>query len=174
MDQESRQNVYISQLNYKEWNIYLAATDKGLCYVGSQNAPIDEIENWLKKYRPNFLLKEDKKRLSNYVEQFTEYFSGNRKSFDIPIDLQGTEFQMKVWNALQNIPFGEICSYSDIAEKINKPASVRAVGAAIGANPVMIVVPCHRVLGKDGKLTGFRGGLDMKKKLLELEQGYSD
>ena len=88
----------------------------------------------------------------------------------MPLDLYGTKFQKSVWTELQKIPFGETSTYSDIAEKINKPSAFRAVGSAIGANPVMIVIPCHRVIGKSGKLTGFRGGLLMKQKLLALEK----
>ncbi|MDM8102298.1 methylated-DNA--[protein]-cysteine S-methyltransferase [Oceanobacillus oncorhynchi] len=86
------------------------------------------------------------------------------------MDLKGTAFQESVWEALQHIPYGETVSYMNIAEKIEKPKAVRAVGAAIGANPVMILVPCHRVIAKDGKLTGFRGGIPMKESLLELER----
>ena len=86
------------------------------------------------------------------------------------MDLHGTPFQMAVWEALRKIPFGVTVSYTDIAERIGKPSSVRAVGTAIGANPVLITVPCHRVIAKSGKLTGYRGGLDMKEQLLGLEK----
>ena len=88
----------------------------------------------------------------------------------MPIDLHGTPFQQIVWKALQEIPYGQTVSYSDIAERIEKPNAVRAVGTAIGANPVLIIVPCHRVIAKSGKLGGFRAGLEMKEQLLELER----
>lgn len=103
------------------------------------------------------------------ARQLEEYFAGNRKSFDIPLDFAGTEFQRKVWNALLTIPYGETRSYGQIARQIGHPDAVRAVGAANGKNPISIVVPCHRVIGSTGSLTGFGGGLSAKAQLLELE-----
>jgi len=111
----------------------------------------------------------DDARWSGVARQLREYFDGKRRDFDIPLDVEGTEFQMKVWNALTKIPFGRTASYADIARKIGKPKAMRAVGMANGRNPVSIVVPCHRVIGADGSLTGYGGGLDRKKILLDLE-----
>lgn len=102
-------------------------------------------------------------------EQLNEYFSGERKDFDLPLALQGTEFQVSVLEALQNIPYGETTSYGAIAKQIGRPKAVRAVGAANGRNPIPIIVPCHRVIGSSGDLTGFGGGLDTKAELLRLE-----
>jgi methylated-DNA-[protein]-cysteine S-methyltransferase len=101
--------------------------------------------------------------------QLREYFSGQRKAFDLKLDVAGTAFQRKVWNALLTIPFGETRSYGEIARQIGNPGAMRAVGAANGRNPVSIVAPCHRVIGSTGKLTGFGGGLDVKAQLLALE-----
>ncbi len=101
--------------------------------------------------------------------QLREYFEGTRQYFDLPLSPAGTDFQHSVWYALKRIPFGKLRSYSDIAREIGKPRAVRAVGAANGRNPLPIIVPCHRVIGSDGSLTGFAGGLDMKKQLLALE-----
>jgi methylated-DNA-[protein]-cysteine S-methyltransferase len=101
--------------------------------------------------------------------QLGEYFAGRRKVFDLALDAAGTVFQRKVWQALLTIPFGETRSYAEIARQIGSPAAVRAVGAANGRNPISIVVPCHRVVGSTGKLTGFAGGLDAKAYLLRLE-----
>ena len=101
--------------------------------------------------------------------QLAEYFAGKRRDFDLPLAPEGTAFQKSVWRALEAIPFGQLRSYRDIAEEIGNPAAVRAVGAANGRNPLPIVVPCHRVIGADGSLTGFGGGLDLKRQLLELE-----
>ncbi len=101
--------------------------------------------------------------------QLGEYFAGRRTAFTLTLDFTGTEFQKQVWQALLTIPFGETRSYADIARQIGKPRAVRAVGAANGRNPVSIVAPCHRVIGANGKLTGFAGGLDAKARLLELE-----
>jgi methylated-DNA-[protein]-cysteine S-methyltransferase len=103
------------------------------------------------------------------VEQLRSYFAGERKNFDLTLVLQGTEFQKRVWTALRKIPYGETISYKELAEWIGRPRAVRAVGAANGANPIPIIIPCHRVIGNDGSLTGFGGGLQLKKQLLELE-----
>ena len=101
--------------------------------------------------------------------QLLEYFDGKRKSFDVPLALSGTEFQVSVLEALQAIPYGETTSYGAIAKQIGRPKAVRAVGAANGRNPIPIIVPCHRVIGSGGDLTGFGGGLDTKAELLRLE-----
>ncbi len=102
--------------------------------------------------------------------QLGEYFGGVRTAFELRLDFAGTEFQKKVWHALLTIPFGETRSYADIARKVGSPRAMRAVGAANGRNPISIVAPCHRVIGANGALTGFAGGLAAKKYLLDLEQ----
>lgn len=102
-------------------------------------------------------------------EQLEEYFAGKRQKFSLPLKQAGTAFQQAVWQALQKIPFGETCSYSDIASAIGKPKAVRAVGAANGRNKIAIVIPCHRVIGANGTLTGYAGGLDRKEILLKQE-----
>lgn len=107
--------------------------------------------------------------LARTEEQLKEYFAGKRKLFSIPLDIRGTPFQRHVWQVLQTIPFGETRTYSDLAKQLGNPAATRAVGAANGRNPVSIIVPCHRVIGASGKLTGFAGGLAAKAHLLGLE-----
>lgn len=107
------------------------------------------------------------------VLQLQEYFTGNRNEFDVPLAPIGTAFQQQVWTALLNIPFGKTDSYSAIAQKLNNPLSVRAVGAANGKNPIAIIVPCHRVIGASGNLTGYAGGLWRKEFLLKLEGSIS-
>jgi methylated-DNA-[protein]-cysteine S-methyltransferase len=107
--------------------------------------------------------------LTETERQLEEYFCGQRKQFDLQLDLSGTVFQLQVWNALLTIPYGETRSYGRIAKQIGRPGAARAVGAANGRNPVSIVVPCHRVVGSTGKLTGFAGGLSTKARLLGLE-----
>lgn len=107
--------------------------------------------------------------LRQTVNQLKEYFAGKRKAFDLTLDFDGTHFQKEVWQALLAIPFGETRSYAEIARAIKKPKAVRAVGAANGRNPISIVAPCHRVIGSNGKLTGFAGGLAAKATLLKLE-----
>ena len=107
-------------------------------------------------------------------QQLQEYFAGKRESFDLPLRLTGTEFQVQVLEELQRIPYGETTSYGAIAQRIGRPKAVRAVGAANGRNPLPIVIPCHRVIGSSGDLTGFGGGLDTKEALLRLEAENSD
>ncbi|HUI53609.1 MAG TPA: methylated-DNA--[protein]-cysteine S-methyltransferase [Bryobacteraceae bacterium] len=111
----------------------------------------------------------DNALLREVATQLQEYFAGKRREFRLVLDMQGTEFQKRVWRQLETIPYGETRSYAQIAGAIGRPKAVRAVGAANGANPIPIVVPCHRVIGSSGKLTGYGGGLPLKKKLLELE-----
>src|ERR1017187_5223624 len=103
------------------------------------------------------------------VRQLRAYFAGQLRRFDLPLDLRGTDFQLRVWRELERIPYGVTRSYLQIAEAIGAPRAVRAVGAANGANPIPIVVPCHRVIGANGKLVGYGGGLPLRKRLLELE-----
>jgi len=103
------------------------------------------------------------------VRQLRQYFAGERKVFSLPLAPAGTEFQQAVWSELHRIPYGETISYKELAQRIGKPKAVRAVGAANGANPIPIIIPCHRVVGNDGSLTGFGGGLPLKKRLLALE-----
>lgn len=107
--------------------------------------------------------------LTECARQLGEYFAGERREFKLPLAPAGTEFQQTVWQALRQIPYGSLSSYTDIARNIERPTAMRAVGAANGRNPLPIVVPCHRVVGSDGSLTGFAGGLKTKRQLLELE-----
>lgn len=110
--------------------------------------------------------------LARALSQLKEYFNGELSSFDLPLAATGTEFQQKVWHALTTIPYGETWSYQDLANAIDNPKAVRAVGLANGKNPISIIVPCHRVIGKNGKLTGYAGGIECKKGLLDAEAKY--
>ncbi|MGF7046202.1 methylated-DNA-[protein]-cysteine S-methyltransferase [Paenibacillus sp. DS2015] len=162
--------IYWTLLTHEAWSIYIAATSEGLCFVGSQNHPFEELTRWVQSRFPSNTLNQDNEKLLPYASELIEYLQGTRTNFTSPFDFHGTPFQLAVWNALCSIPYGQTQSYSDIANQIQKPTAVRAVGAAIGANPILITVPCHRVIGKSGALTGYRGGVDMKTKLLRLEQ----
>lgn len=106
---------------------------------------------------------------SKVRHQFTEYFEGTRKRFDLPLAPQGTPFQQRVWLGLLDIPFGKTCSYMELSRKLGDEKVIRAVGRANGQNPIAIIIPCHRVVGSDGSLTGYAGGLEMKKNLLDHE-----
>jgi methylated-DNA-[protein]-cysteine S-methyltransferase len=109
--------------------------------------------------------------LPDVRQQLTAYFAGQLEEFDLTLALLGTPFQQEVWDALRRVPYGQTCTYGELAAAIGRPSAVRAVGAANGRNPVCIVVPCHRVVGSTGQLTGYAGGVDKKAKLLALERG---
>jgi methylated-DNA-[protein]-cysteine S-methyltransferase len=109
--------------------------------------------------------------LARAADQLGEYFEGARESFDLPLALRGTAFQRSVWEALLGVGYGQTLSYAQLADRIGRPTAVRAVGHANGRNPVSIIVPCHRVVGSDGSLTGYGGGIDNKRRLLDLERG---
>jgi methylated-DNA-[protein]-cysteine S-methyltransferase len=144
--------------------LLLTATDSGLSGV------FMEDHEGGPQPRPDWV--HDAARLEVARRQLNEYFEGKRQEFDITLDLRGTPFQLEVWNALRGIPFGATASYRDLATDIRRPNAVRAVGAANGRNPVAIIVPCHRVIGADGSLTGYGGGLPRKQFLLNHEAGY--
>ncbi len=143
-------------------NIFLAATDQGLCglwFEGQKHMPV--MDGWPAGRNPVIDLAQ---------QQMHQYFAKQRSAFDLPLDLRvGTPFQQSVWQALLTIASGQHSSYGSIAQRIGNPKAVRAVGAAVGRNPISVIVPCHRVLGAGGALTGYAGGLDRKTALLQLE-----
>jgi methylated-DNA-[protein]-cysteine S-methyltransferase len=143
----------------------LVASDRGLVAVlwpgdGPRRVRLDDT-----------VMDEKHPILIETAGQLSEYFDGRRKRFSIPLDMRGTPFQKDVWNALLRIPFGDTRSYQQLANQLGNPQATRAVGAANGRNPISIIVPCHRVIGSSGRLTGFAGGLEVKARLLELERG---
>jgi methylated-DNA-[protein]-cysteine S-methyltransferase len=113
--------------------------------------------------------KSDQAPFAEVIRQLQAYFSGERKEFDLPLAPEGTDFQLHVWRTLRTIPYGDTISYGQLAQRIGNPKAMRAVGLANGCNPIPIIIPCHRVIGSDGSLTGFGGGISNKKKLLDLE-----
>ena len=168
MDQ-SKQVIEWAVLNHGQWELYVAKTAKGICYIGSPGNSYDEFKSYFAKRYPAALLIENTETLAPYLQELTDYFNGAKQTFSLPIDVKGTPFQEEIWKALQTIPYGKTVSYSEIAALINRPSAVRAVGSAIGANPLLILVPCHRVIGKNGALSGYRGGMELKRFLLDLE-----
>ncbi|MFK2825391.1 methylated-DNA--[protein]-cysteine S-methyltransferase [Bacillus sp. B190/17] len=168
------QIIHWSTVDCGQWPLYAAQTKKGLCYVGSPGQSYEEFEASIRKRFPQAFLVKSEETLKIYTDELREYFEGTRQSFSFPIDIKGTPFQEEIWKALKQIPYGNTYSYSDIAERIQKPKAVRAVGTAIGANPVLITIPCHRVIGKNGAITGYRGGIEMKQYLLQLESQHKE
>ena len=150
--------IYRDQLSTPLGTLTLEATDRGLSSVRFPN-----------RAEPFSGKSPDNPTISQAKRELTDYFAGELKQFSVPLDWQGTAFQQSVWEALTHIPYGETVSYADIARAIGRPKSARPTGGAVGANPLPIIVPCHRVIGSDQSLTGFTGGLSIKVALLELE-----
>jgi methylated-DNA-[protein]-cysteine S-methyltransferase len=157
--------VYYCYLETPIGELLLAGDADGLSMIGFPKGSMrrDPEPDWIFNEKP----------LSEARRQLREYFAGERRAFDLPLKLGGTEFQVAVLRALLEIPYGATVSYGEIAKRIGRPRAVRAVGAANGRNPLPIVVPCHRVIGSTGDLTGFGGGLDTKEALLRLEAEHT-
>lgn len=154
------------------WTIHAACTAKGLCRL-SMATPTWKFLEELDEILPGVQWNRDDGHplVLETARQMEQYFRGQRRRFEIPLDLHGTPFQLKVWKALRAIPYGETRSYVDIARAVGRPSASRAVGGANGRNPVGIIVPCHRVIAASGALGGFACGLACKKNLLDLERG---
>ncbi|WP_447746357.1 methylated-DNA--[protein]-cysteine S-methyltransferase [Variovorax boronicumulans] len=157
--------IYTSHIDTPLGGVTMAATDQGLAGVW-----FDHQRHW--PDTTGWQTKDDHPALVEAAAQLRDYFAGRRSHFDMQLDLShGTAFQQGVWQALLAIPAGETTTYGALSQRVGNPAAVRAVGAAVGRNPISVIVPCHRVLGADGSLTGYAGGLDRKTALLELETG---
>jgi len=145
--------------HYKFCNLYIAEENGSIRFVsfGADKIPEDFEKN-------------ETPLIKKAAKQFDEYFKKDRQNFDLPLVLHGTDFQVKVWKALQKIPYGQTRSYGELAAMTGNPKACRAAGMANNRNPITIIVPCHRVIGHDGSLTGYGGGLELKQKLLDLER----
>lgn len=152
--------VYFCKYQFENISLYLVATETHLINIQFT--------------QPQKALLQTTELLSMATIQLDEYFQGKRTIFSLPFKLTGTPFQLAVWKELQNIPYGKTTSYKEIAQKINKPKACRAVGMANNKNPLPIIIPCHRVIGSNGKLIGYAGGLKLKNYLLELEQSHTN
>lgn len=151
---------YSCKYQFENISLYLVATETHLINIQFT--------------QPQKALLQTTELLSMTTIQLDEYFQGKRTTFSLPFKLTGTPFQLAVWKELQNIPYGQTTSYKEIAQKINKPKACRAVGMANNKNPLPIIIPCHRVIGSNGKLIGYAGGLNLKNYLLELEQSHTN
>ena len=152
--------VYFYKYQFENISLYLVATETHLINIQFT--------------QPQKALLQTTELLSMATIQLDEYFQGKRTTFSLPFKLTGTPFQLAVWKELQNIPYGKTTSYKEIAQKINKPKAYRAVGMANNKNPLPIIIPCHRVIGSNGKLIGYAGGLKLKNYLLELEKSHTN
>lgn len=152
--------LYTCKYQFENISLYLVATETHLINIQFT--------------QPQKALLQTTELLSMATIQLDEYFQGKRTTFSLPFKLTGTPFQLAVWKELQNIPYGQTTSYKEIAQKINKPKAYRAVGMANNKNPLPIIIPCHRVIGSNGKLIGYAGGLKLKNYLLELEKSHTN
>ena len=152
--------LYTCKYQFENISLYLVATETQLINIQFT--------------QPQKALLQTTELLSMATIQLDEYFQGKRTTFSLPFKLTGTPFQLAVWKELQNIPYGQTTSYKEIAQKINKPKAYRAVGMANNKNPLPIIIPCHRVIGSNGKLIGYAGGLKLKNYLLELEKSHTN
>ncbi|MEZ4521416.1 MAG: methylated-DNA--[protein]-cysteine S-methyltransferase [Thermomicrobiales bacterium] len=162
------ETIWWSTLPTPYGDLGFASSSQGLLTLLFPNA-IEDRDRVIARLAPGSRIKAGDEENAVPVRQVREYLAGERKVFDMPLDQRGTAFQRDVWNAVFAIPWGETTTYGEIARRIGRPDAVRAVGAANGANPIPIIVPCHRVIGSDGSLTGFGGGLPLKRQLLSLE-----
>ena len=163
--------LFWSSVTCPQGLIVVMATERGVCWTGTPGTPVGEGFAWLRRKMQFDRVVEGEKiaPLQQAMNQLQRYLAGERVQFTCPLDLHGTAFQVEVWEELYRIPYGKTHTYAEIARAIGRPAAVRAVGAANGANPVAIIVPCHRVIGSNGSLTGYGGGLPTKAWLLALE-----
>jgi methylated-DNA-[protein]-cysteine S-methyltransferase len=172
------EKLYCTKLESLAGPLFLAASGHGLIALefdarlpGQQS--IRPNPRHLRKEDEGFEFEDSPRRMRSYLAELAEYFAGKRREFDFPLDLRGTDFQVACWRALVAIPYGETRSYAAVARAVGKPNAFRAVGMANNRNPIAIVVPCHRVIASDGTLCGYGGGLDVKRRLLELEGALS-
>lgn len=147
--------------------IFFYDTPVGKLCIGEENGSITRV-TW--RQLPKSYIQEETELILRCKKQLEEYFAGKRKTFDLPLAPKGTDFQQRVWKALQEIPYGETRTYGEIAAAVGNPKAARAVGMANNRNPIGIIVPCHRVVGANGKLVGYAGGMEKKEWLLELEK----
>lgn len=154
--------LYYENFNFGKEEYILAGSLKGLSFVGNSFSQLED-------FFPNTNFIKNNESMENYWSQIHEYLLGKRQEFTLKLDISGTKFQESVWEQLKKIPYGQTSNYTKVAQAIGNPKAVRAVGSAVGRNPVLIVVPCHRVITKSRQLGNYRGGLAMKRELLTLE-----
>ncbi len=144
-------------------------SQKGLARLTFPSEQLAVCEEWAARRIHGAQRMSDRQPLVMLAEQLTAYLDGGLRVFSVPLDLRGTPFQLSVWQSLLSVKYGSVCSYASLASRVGKPAAVRAVGLANGSNPIPIIVPCHRIIGSNGTLTGYGGGLPLKAQLLRLE-----
>jgi O-6-methylguanine DNA methyltransferase len=164
------ETVHIARVDSPIGTLRLASAATGLVFVELPHANGSGFAGWLRRRAPGARVEEGFAPNRRPAKQILEFLDGKRRSFDLDLDPRGTDFQRSVWRALLDIPYGETISYAELARRVGSPSAVRAVGSANGANPLSLIVPCHRVVNTGGKLGGYGGGLELKAKLLAMER----
>lgn len=164
-----KERLAASVIGWGGWTFRVVSSKTGVRYIDLRKRSVEDLSRLL-----SGTITPDDRHNETVLDQLHEYLEGQRRTFDVPLDLRGTPFQEAVWNQLLKIPYGVTRSYAEVAASIGRPTALRAVGGAVAANPISIIIPCHRVIGKDGSLVGYGGGLPLKERLLALEQGSLD
>ena len=165
--------LYFQELETPLGTLVVVGNSEGICRICFSVQSFRDSSPWFQRHFSCLPEEGWQPPLRQAIEQLTEYFEGKRRDFDLPLDLRGTPFRVGMWRQLLEIPYGSTVSYGEVARRMGNPRASRAVGSAAGSNPVPIVVPCHRVIGQDGSLVGFGGGLAIKQKLLGSESGQA-
>ena len=168
--EQDPETIHWTEFETSVGTMRIAASARGVVYL---ELPLENgrgFRGWMKRHAPSATLVEAFEPNREYIAQVNQYLEGKRREFDIPLDVRGTEFQCAVYDELSRIGYGELRSYGDVARAVGRPSAVRAVGAANGANPIALIIPCHRVIASSGQLQGYGGGLELKAHLLAMEQ----
>lgn len=163
------QKVYCTSFDARIGHIYVASTDDGVCKISVPRETRKDFFRWLEDKFELDAVVDNKSRNKDVIDQLIRYFNGKLAKFSCPVDLVGTPFQVRVWKELAKIPYGSTLSYGQLAKRVGVPKGFQAIGRAVGANPVPIIIPCHRVVGSDGSLVGYSAGVKTKEFLLRLE-----
>ena len=166
--------LHVAELDSPIGTLRVGSTERGLAWIGLPHGAGRGLGGWIRRHAPGARRVPGSAQNREAATQLLEYLQGGRRSFDLALDLRGTPFQRAVWRALLAIPYGETASYVDVARAVGQPSATRAVGAANGANPLPLVVPCHRVIAASGELGGYGGGLELKARLLAMERGHTE
>ena len=167
---DSRETIHWSEFDSAIGTMRIASSERGVVYLELPMENGRGFRGWMERHAKKAQLVEAFKPNRAYIAQIAEYLAGKRRDFDIPLDVRATEFQAAVYDEVTRIGYGELRSYGDVAKAVGRPKAVRAVGAANGANPIAIIIPCHRVIASSGQLQGYGGGLELKARLLAMEQ----
>lgn len=168
-DQQLDRKVFCTSFDSRIGHIYIASTERGLCKVSIPKETKKDFFKWLENHFEIDAVNDNKSRNKEYIDQINRYLNGKLVEFTFPIDFIGTPFQLRVWKKLIQIPYGTTTTYSQLAKRVGVPKGFQAVGRANGANPLPIIIPCHRVIGSDGSLIGYSSGVKTKEFLLRLE-----